>query len=187
MKYLGTRPIETNRLILRKFKLTDAEDMYKNWASDDDVTKYITWATHKNIGETDEVVEKYVLESKRDNYYHWCIELKKTNEAVGSIGVFRLFEDLRLFEVGYCIGKKFWNKGITTEAMNAVIKFLFDEVGVNRIEARHDTMNPASGIVMKKAGMQLEGILRQAGKNNTGICDSAVYAILRDEYILRKT
>lgn len=182
MKHLGTKLIETERLILRKFKLTDYKDMYNNWASDDDVTRYITWATHKNMDETKEVVTKYVIDSEKDNYYHWCIELKETGEAVGGIGAFRLFEDLSLFEVGYCIGKKSWNQGITTEAMHAIFKFFFEEVGVNRIEARHDTKNPASGIVMKKSGMQLEGILRQAGKNNTGICDSAIYGILKDEY-----
>ncbi len=186
MNHLGTKLIETERLILRKFKLTDAEGMYNNWASDDDVTRYITWATHKNIEETKEVVSKYVTESEKNNYYHWCIELKETGEQVGSIGAFRLFDDLQLFEVGYCIGKKFWNMGITTEAMHALIKFFFEEVGVNRIEARHDTKNPASGVVMKKSGMQLEGILRQAGKNNTGICDSAVYAILKENYNLYK-
>ena len=182
MNRLGTKYIETDRLILRKFTLEDAEDMYKNWASDDDVTRHITWQTHKNIEETKEVVAKYVFDSENENYYHWCIELKSTNAAVGSIGAFRMFEDLSLFEVGYSIGKKFWNQGITTEAMHAIIKFFFEEVGVNRIEARHDTKNPASGVVMKKAGMQFEGILRQAGKNNTGICDSAVYAILKEDY-----
>lgn len=182
MNHLGTKQIETERLILRKFKISDCEDMYKNWASDDDVTRHITWATHKDIQETKDVVSRYVFDSERENYYHWCIEMKDSGEAVGSIGAFRLYEELGMFEVGYCIGKKFWNMGITTEAMNAIIKFFFEEVGINRIEARHDTKNPASGVVMKKAGMQLEGILRQSGKNNTGICDSAVYGILRDEY-----
>lgn len=183
MNHLGTKTIETNRLILRKFELTDAEDMYNNWANDDNVTRYITWATHKNIEETNKVVEGYVNESVRDNYYHWCIVLKETNEVVGSIGAFRLFEDLKLFEIGYCIGTKFWNKGITTEAMKALIKFFFEEVGVNRIEARHDTNNPSSGKVMIKSGLKFEGILRQAGKNNSGIVDSAVYAILKEEFI----
>lgn len=183
MNHLGTKTIETERLILRKFKLIDVEDMYNNWANDDDVTRYITWATHKSMEDTEKVVAEYVNDSVRDNYYHWCIVLKETNEAVGSIGAFRLYDDLELFEVGYCIGKRFWNKGITTEAMNAILKFFFEEVGVNRIEARHDTKNPASGKVMSKSGLQLEGILRQAGKNNSGICDSAVYAILKEDWL----
>jgi len=182
MNHLGTKTLETDRLILRKFKLSDAEEMYNNWAKDDDVTRYITWPTHKNIEETRKVVAGYVNDSQRDDYYHWCIVLKETNEAVGSIGAFRLFEDLKLFEIGYCIGKRFWNRGITTEATKALIRFFFEEVGVNRIEARHDTKNPASGRVMAKAGMRFEGILRQAGKNNTGIVDMAVYAILKEDW-----
>jgi len=182
MNHLGTKEIETDRLLLRKFKLSDAEEMYKNWANDDNVTRYITWPTHKDIEETRRVVEGYVNDSARDNYYHWCIVLKETNEAVGSIGAFRLYDDLKLFEIGYCIGKKFWNKGITTEAMKALIKFFFEEVGVNRIEARHDVKHPASGRVMIKSGLKFEGILRQAGKNNTGINDMAVYAILKEEW-----
>lgn len=182
MKHLGTRKMETERLILRKFELTDVEDMYKNFASYDDVTRYITWATHKNIEETEKVVQAYVNEYERDNYYHWCIELKETHEVIGSIGAYRMFDDLKLFEVGYVLGKDFWNKGITTEAMKPLLKFFFNEVGVNRIEARHDTKNPGSGKVMIKSGMQFEGILRQSGKNNTGICDSAIYAILKEDY-----
>ena len=182
MNHLGTKTIETERLMLRKFKLEDAEQMYNNWANDDEVTRHITWASHKSIEDTDKVIAEYVNDSMRDNYYHWCIVLKETNEAVGSIGAFRLYDDLKLFEVGYCIGKRFWNKGITTEAMKALLKFFFEEVGVNRIESRHDTKNPASGKVMSKAGLQFEGKLRQAGKNNTGICDSAVYAILKEDW-----
>lgn len=182
MNHLGTKTLETERLILRKFKLSDVKDMFYNWANDDDVTRHITWPTHNSMEVTEKVVAGYVADSERDTYYHWCIELKDTKVAVGSIGAFRLYDDLKTAEVGYCIGKQYWNKGITTEALNEVIRFLFEEIGYNRIEARHDTKNPASGIVMKKSGMQLEGILRQAGKNNTGICDSAVYAILKEDY-----
>lgn len=182
MKHLGTKTIETERLILRKFELTDVEDMYNNFANDDDVTRYITWPAHKSIEETKNVVQGYVNDSERDNYYHWCIVLKETNEVIGSIGASRMFDDLKLFEVGYVIGKKFWNKGIMTEALKPLLKFFFEEVGVNRIEARHDTKNPGSGKVMVKSGMQIEGILRQAGKNNTGICDSAIYSILKEDY-----
>lgn len=187
MRHLGTKTIETEGFILRKFELADAEDMYKNWANDDDVTKYITWPTHMNIETTRNVVSQYVKESALESYYHWCIESKKTKEAIGSIGVFHMSENTNTFEVGYCIGKSYWNQGVTTEALSAVINFLFSEVDVNRIEARHDTNNPASGKVMSKCGLKLEGIMRQAGKNNTGICDSAVYAILKEDWNKRKS
>ena len=83
--------------------------------------------------------------------------------------------------IGYCIGKPWWHKGIMSEALGAVIDFLFDEVGVNRVESRHDPRNPNSGAVMKKCGMKFEGTLRQSDRNNQGICDACYYAILADE------
>ena len=84
-------------------------------------------------------------------------------------------------EIGYCIGRKWWKQGITSEALERVMRFLFDEVGVNRVEARHDVNNPNSGKVMQKCGMTLEGIHRQADMNNQGLCDEACYAILKNE------
>ena len=69
-----------------------------------------------------------------------------------------------------------------TEALEAVIQFLFAEVGMNRIEANHDILNPHSGCVMRKCGMKYEGTSRSAGRNNQGICDVAKYAILKTDW-----
>lgn len=71
-----------------------------------------------------------------------------------------------------------------TEAFKEVIRFLFEEVGVNRICATHDVNNPHSGDVMKKCGLKFEGILRDGGKNNQGIIDIATYAILKKDYCI---
>lgn len=116
------------------------------------------------------------------NNYQWCIELKSTKEAIGSISAVHILENIEAVEIGYCIGKECWNQGLVTEAFNAVINFFFHEVGVNQIEARHDTKNPASGNVMVKCGLKLEGIRRQVDTDNTGICDTAGYAILRRDW-----
>lgn len=84
--------------------------------------------------------------------------------------------------LGYCIGSKWWNQGLATEALSAVISFLFDQVEVNRIEAQHDPNNLSSGSVMKKCKMKYEGTLREADFNNTGICDAMMYSILKKDY-----
>lgn len=65
--------------------------------------------------------------------------------------------------------------------MKAVMNFLFDRVGVNRIEAGHDVRNPNSGKVMEKVGMRKEGVLRQAGRNNQGLFDLVFYAMLKQD------
>jgi len=68
-----------------------------------------------------------------------------------------------------------------SEALNAVIDYLFVEVGLNRVVARHDTNNPNSGGVMRKCGMKYEGTSRASGRNNQGICDMVHYAITRND------
>jgi ribosomal-protein-alanine N-acetyltransferase len=91
-----------------------------------------------------------------------------------------------MVHIGYCIGKKWWHKGITSEALLALIKYFFEKVGVNRVESRHDSNNQNSGKVMSKCGMKHEGTMRQADKNNQGICDYCEYGILAEEYFKNK-
>ena len=91
-------------------------------------------------------------------------------------------EDISMVHIGYCIGRIWWHQGITYEAMKAVMTFFFEEVGVNRIESRHDPRNPNSGKVMVKCGMKYEGIMRCSDRNNQGICDACYYAMLKSEF-----
>ena len=182
MNHLGAKTIETKRLILRKFVLADADNMFKNWTNDDEVTKYLTWPTHNDVEVSQSIVSLWEEESKIESNYQWCIELKEIKEAIGSIAVVHSKEEIEAVEIGYCIGKAYWKQGIMTEAFMALIRFLFEEVQVNRIAARHDFNNPASGKVMAKCGLQLEGISRQADKNNTGICDLVTYGMVKEDW-----
>lgn len=175
MKYLGTKTIETERLILRRFTLDDAEKMYTNWASDPEVTKYLMWPTHESVETTKKVLADWVAAYENDTKYEWCITLKETAEPVGSMGIVKINEKVESVEVGYCIGRAYWHQGITSEALKAVMDFCFGEMGVRRVESRHDPKNAHSGDVMKKCGMSYEGTRIQADWNNTGICDVALY------------
>ena len=182
MKHLGTIEIETDRLLLRPFTLEDAEAMYRNWASDPEVTKYLTWPTHSHVGVSEMVLTDWVSHYDEPNYYQWAIVLKDFGEPIGSISVVKVDDGARWVEIGYCIGKNWWRRGYVTEALKALIGFFFGEVGVGRIQARHDPRNANSGAVMVKCGMVREGTLRRADRNNQGICDTCVYSILREEY-----
>lgn len=179
MKHLGTKTIETERLILRRFRLEDAEKMYTNWASDPEVTKYLMWPTHGSVEVTKKVLTDWVAAYENDTKYEWCITLKETAEPVGSMGIVNINERAESVEVGYCIGKAYWHQGITSEALKAVMDFFFEEVGARRVESRHDPKNVHSGDVMKKCGMSYEGTRIQADWNNTGICDVALYGKVR--------
>ncbi|MCU9810132.1 GNAT family N-acetyltransferase, partial [Paraclostridium sp. AKS46] len=180
----GTLRIDTKNLILRKFKLSDAEAMYKNWASDSEVTKFLTWNPIDSVEASKSIIEGWVDEYKNNNIYQWAIVPKNNgNEPVGAISIVRQDEEVSMVQVGYCIGRQWWNKGITSEALSALIKFFINEVNVNRIEARFDPRNLNSGKVMMKCGMKYEGTMRKADKNNQGICDSVMYSLLAEEYI----
>lgn len=182
MYHCGTQRLETERLILRRFVSKDADAMYKNWASDPEVSKYLTWPPHSTVKDSKNAVKFFIKRYSDKKYYHWAIVLKENgDEPIGGIDVVLINEDVSMVHIGYCIGKNWWHKGITSEALKAVMDYLFDVVGVNRIESRHDTRNPNSGKVMMKCGMKYEGTLRSADKNNQGICDVSYYALLKSE------
>lgn len=182
MRNLGTQTIETRRLILRKFTSEDAENMYRNWTGDDEVTKYLTWPAHKNVEDSKEILKIWIDEYEDAEKYQWCIELKENREAIGSMSVVNIKRNVDAVEIGYCIGREYWNWGITSEALSAVIKFFFEEVGVNRVEARHDPNNENSGRVMIKCGLKYEGRQIKADRNNTGICDVSLYGMTLGDY-----
>lgn len=186
MKNLGTVTLETERLILRKTRQNDAEPMFKNWANDERVTKYLTWAPYESVEQLETTYHKFLLENKdKPDFYDWKIELKEIGEPIGSIGVVQLREDVESAVIGYCLGYNWWHKGIMSEAFKEIIRFLFEDVGLNRIESYHDPRNPHSGDVMKKCGLVYEGTARQADKNMQGICDKVHYAILKGDYFAK--
>lgn len=182
MKHQGTKRLETERLILRRFVIEDADEMYRNWASDDEVTKYLTWPTHADEGVTRWLLQTWISRYEEDDYYNWGIERKADGELIGNISVVGYNEEKESAVVGWCMGKAWWGQGIMPEAAEAMIAYLFLEVGFNRVAARHDKNNPKSGKVMQKIGMQYEGTLRENGKNNQGIVDEVCYSILQKEF-----
>ena len=182
MKNCGTQRIETDRLILRRYKIEDADAMYKNWASDSEVTKFLTWQPHSSVDVSRSIIEDWLKKYSDEKYYQWAIVLKDNgNEPIGDISVVHMNEDISMVHIGYCLGRAWWRRGIMSEALKAVTDFMFDTVEVNRVEARHDPRNPNSGKVMQKCGMKYEGTLRSADRNNQGICDACYYALLRSE------
>jgi len=155
--------------------------MFDNWASDPKVAQYLTWDAHISPEQSRQVIAAWVESYKDLDYYHWAIEYR--GQAIGSIGIVELSDKDARAVAGYCIGYDYWGKGLMTEALGAVIEFMFGEVGLNRLCAYHDIENPASGRVMLKCGMQHEGTLREHIRRKDGtFADVRVYAILKNEY-----
>ena len=182
MKHCGTQTLETKRLILRRFTVRDADAMYTNWASDPEVTRYLTWPAHAGVETSRAVLADWTAAYAQESFYQWAIVLKdRADEPIGSIGAVDVSDDIAAVQIGYCLGRRWWHQGIMSEALGAVMDFFFDAVGCNRVAGRHDPRNPHSGMVMQKCGMKYEGTQRSADRNNQGICDTSWYALLKDE------
>ncbi len=178
MKHKGTQMLATERLTLRRFLPEDAESMFYNWSGDPEVTKYLTWKPQESVESTEAFLEGWEKDYESDTTYRWAIELNDLEQPIGVIGVPSIDEDTDSCEIDFRIGKKYWNRGYTSEALSEVLRYLMDEVGARRVWAKYDVQNTNAGRVMEKCGMYREGILKRAGRNNTGIVDLGISAMV---------
>ncbi len=111
----------------------------------------------------------------------WVIFLRGHNELIGAIGLSGIDQAHRHAELGYWIGKPWWQNGFATEAARAVVEFAFSETVLHRIHAHHFARNPASGKVLQKIGMQYEGRLREHVVKWDGYEDLEIYGIIKPE------
>lgn len=181
MKKQDNKELIGNKLILRKFKISDAKDMYDNWANDEDVTKYLTWKPHKDIEESREIISSWIKNYSKEDFYQWSI-CKLNDESIGSITLMNVDVSKKSAFVGYCIGRKYWNKGYTSEALKLILKYAFEEARFRTIYAKHDVRNINSGRVMKSAGMKY--FKSQTNySNNTKINTENYYKISSKDYV----
>ncbi|MBR1701770.1 MAG: GNAT family N-acetyltransferase [Lachnospiraceae bacterium] len=159
--------------------MSDAAEMFEHYADDERVTKYLSWTTYNKASDIIPFLEMVIKDYENESTYHWAIEYE--DKMIGSISVMAIDNLRNNCEVGYCIGYDFWNKGITSEALASVIAFLFEEVGMHRIMAKHDIDNPASGAVMRKCGMTYEGRFKEYYLRHDGTySDALVYGIVKE-------
>lgn len=181
MLHQGTQRLETKRLVLRRFTMDDLEPVYQNCWSDPDVWKWTNYAPMHSIEDVTGVAEMFTEHwlgaYDRPDRYSWAIQLKSTGEVIGRLFGTHPDDTLGQIELTYELGQAWWNQGLMSEAVKAVIDFFFSQVGYRRIYAYHASGNPASGKVMQKCGMTYEGTLPQACKCNCGIFDKVNYAI----------
>jgi len=182
MTHKGTIALDTEKLILRPFTEGDVENMFRNLYSDAEAMRFLPWDTHTSIAETQEHLVGCISKYKDINYYAWAIISKDFGEPIGFIDT-AVDENVNAIKVDYGIGKHFWHKGYMFAALSAVIRFLFEEVKVNRIYATHDPRNSNSGKVMEKCGMKYEGTLRQARYRKGEYSDRVMYAILAEDFV----
>ena len=152
---MNTPTLQTERLLLRPFTYEDAEDVFTCWESDPDVAKYMFWTSHNDIEKTKEWIAFEVGQIEKDDWYRFALVLKDAGELIGT-GLIYFEEEVNSWEIGYNLGKKYWGKGYTTEAMKQIVSFAMEQLGIKEIVGRYAKENPASGKVMEKLGFQFE-------------------------------
>jgi [ribosomal protein S5]-alanine N-acetyltransferase len=168
MQHKGTNTIETIRLVLRRFRIEDAKAMYQNWAGDMEVCKYLSWGPHPNEEASRARIRYWLSRYGEMNFYQWAIELKENNMPIGSISVEISSDRTASCEIGYCIGRDYWNRGLMTEAVRAIMHYLYYDIGYVMIQAKHDVLNVASGKVMRKVGMNYIKTEQNVGTRRDG-------------------
>lgn len=169
--------LESNRLILRPFSIKDIEDVFL-FASDEIVTKYLTWTPHTDISQTEKVVKEFYM--SRPGIY--AIKLKPQHKCIGCIDI-RIFVEHDKASFGFVLNREYWNKGYMSEALKLIIDFVFSKLELNRIEFTHYIGNEGSGRVMQKCGMKYEGKGLKEVKIKGVFHDVAHYAILREDWM----
>jgi len=183
LRHKGTQTIQTQRLILRKITPNDLEMIF-SWMSDPEMTKYEDWIPHGSVDYTRGFISWLTSDYKDEQTYCWGIQL--CDDIIG----FAIVAGVNEWNgsIAYYIKRDLWLNGYATEAVNAIMRFMFSEVGVDRITAKHSIKNVASGKVLKKVGMRYRGHVKEfeyyVSKSEWHDCD--FYAITQEQYLHAK-
>lgn len=175
------KELETDRLLLRKITEQDLNDIFE-YASDNEATQYMPWDTHKSLADTKQFYNIVMDSYKELNSLEYVFVLKETGKVIGSGGSISLPLYPHCVEIGYIINKKYWGQGLVPEAMTVIINYLFNELNVHKIEAKHLGGNPNSGKVMQKLGMSYEGRRIDSNYVKGKYHDSVEYGIINPKH-----
>ncbi len=174
--------LETGRLLLRRLVSSDVKDLFEV-ASEPEVTRYITWETHRNLDDTRRFIQVVHDWYERQEVLYWGVVRKSDLKLIGTCGIFEwVVRDARA-ELSYTLGQPYWGQGYATEIAGALIRFGFEVLQLNRLEGRCLRENVSSAHVMEKARLSLDGILRQQLYLKGAYRDLKVYSLLRQEWL----
>ena len=169
--------IETNRLILRRARKYDVDDILE-YASDAKTVEYLDW----DGANTAEKVMQDIIEFHWSRPGVWVIELRENLKCIGTIDI-RVEKEHDKASFGYVLNRNYWNRGYMTEALSVLVKLGFEKLDLNRIETFHYIGNEASGRVMQKSGLIFEGISVQGVKVKGTFRDVARYGVTKAKWI----
>lgn len=173
--YKENKPtIDADRVILQPMVIEHAEDL-KEWLGLDEIYTY--WGRKVTSGEKNP--ETMFKKRKPTFDFRWSVILKENNKVIGEVQIFDI-ENCRMGDVAYRFNPKYWNQGLATESLQAVIQFIFTKTEIKRLNANADVRNIASNRVLEKCGFVKEGMIRQ-GKMVSTYCDYYIYGLLEED------
>jgi len=182
LTHTGTLSIETERLVLRRFKYEDTYAMLDHWIADEKIQSMYSEPVYTTKEAVTELLTKYITSYEKEDYYRWAIILKESGECIGQIAYFLVDSKNHFAEIEYCIGSRFQCKGYATEATKAVIRFGFEKMNLHKVQICTKEINAASKRVIEKCGFTYEGMLRDYFYRNGAYMGRLYFSILQNEF-----
>ncbi|TQR19485.1 GNAT family N-acetyltransferase [Psychrobacillus vulpis] len=173
--------LETNRLKLMEIKKENADSIFRIF-SDDEVTRYYGMASFEQKEQAINMINSFTKNFQDKRSIRWGIFWKETSELVGTVGLNNLQLSQKRTEIGYDLLPSYWRKGIVSEAVEAVVRYCFEELDLYRIAAVTFTENESSYKLLLKLGFQKEGMLRGYIYQNDKSNDTFVFSLIKPEW-----
>lgn len=169
--------LESERLLLRELSAKDADAVHA-FRSDEQVMKHIGRTRSKNVQDSLGLIERIAKDRTANAGITWGIVLKESGELIGTIGFYRMKKEHFRAEIGYVMASNYWGRGLMSEAIQSVVKYGFDEMGLHSIEADTDPLNTRSMKVLQRNGFTQEGLFRESYFFDGKFFDSAIWSRL---------
>lgn len=176
------RELSTPRLHLRRLCIEDAPAFYERLGGNETVTRHMLWQPHRSVEESADSIRRALERYAAGNFYRWAIVRREDGQLIGIIDLLSFREEENTCSFAYMLGEGFWGRGYGTEALKAVFAFAFEDLGVGAIVADHFAENPASGAVMRKAGMTFLETIPGKYQKNGQLHDARAYRITEEAW-----
>ncbi|NOU93271.1 GNAT family N-acetyltransferase [Paenibacillus sp. LMG 31456] len=173
--------LETERLLLRQLITEDSRDLFQ-YFSKDEVTKYYDLESFTEIGQSEELIHTWNKRFQEKKGVRWGITIKSEDKIIGTCGFHNWSNEHFKAEIGYELAPEYWQQGIMTEALEALLPYGFRELELNRIEAFIDPDNISSRKLLEKIGLKEEGYLKDYFYEKNRFVDAVIFAILKRDY-----
>lgn len=173
------RTLETKRLLLRAWRIEDAEAMF-SYAKGEKVGPRAGWKPHENVAESESIIRMFIEEDET-----WALVLREEVRPIGSVGLHKTREE-NVRELGYVLSEEYWGRGIMPEAAEAVLRFAFKELGLSKVTVGHFPFNMQSKRVIEKLGFSYTGYFEKAFERFAGVkMDEYRYEMTKEAFELR--